>query len=477
MKKWKKAVWIGLAVIVIAIIAGVSIKISRKGIVTVQTGKVERQEQLASVVTASGEVKPLLYVNVGATAYGRITDIAVREGDPVRKGQLLARLEAVQPAADVDAQAASLKASEADSMASEAAAKSAEAAYRTAQADLPRARAEQEKARLEYQRAAQLFEEQLISKSQFDTAKAGSAVAEAAVAQAQARIAQTRANVEQADSQFQTARTRIQQYRATLTRASDVLKKHSFHSPLDGVVTNLPVNAGETMVMGIQNSPGSLLMTIADMSIITAEVKVDETDIVNVRLGQTADVTIDAIPNKTFKGKVTEIGNSAIIRSTGLASSQSNIASQEAKDFKVVVTLENPPDNLRPGLSTTAKIQTALKQNVLTVPIQALTIRQKKDLEEPKKDGAGSALAAGPEAREREKEGKKEIQGVFVARDNKAVFVPVETGITGTTDIEMVSGLKESDEIITGSYKVLRTIRNNAAIKVDNKAPAKEEEK
>lgn len=477
MKTWKKIAIAAGVLAVLAIVVVVSIKQSRKGIVTVQTGRVARQD-LVSQVTASGEIKPLSYVNVGATAFGKITEIAVKEGDRVKRGQLLARLEAVQSSAEVDAQEAALKAGEADVTSFEAAAKSAEAAYRTSQADVTRSRAELEKAKLEFGRSENLFRDQLISKSQFDTAKAAFEVAQAVVEQSDARVAQTRAQSEQARSQLQTARTRIQQFRANVTRASDVLSKHTFLSPLNGVVTNLPVEVGETMVMGIQNSPGSLLMTIADMSVITAEVKVDETDIVNVRLGQAADVTIDAIPNKTFKGKVTEIGNTAIIRSTGLAASSLASASQEAKDFKVVITLDNPPDSLRPGLSTTAKVQTASRNNVMTLPIQALTIRQKSELEpaDKKAPSSGAALAASPEAREKEKEGKKEIQGVFVVRDKKAVFVPVETGITGTTDIEITTGLKEGDEIITGSYRVLRTIRNGATVKVDNKAPTKDQE-
>lgn len=474
MKKWKKIALVLGGVLILAIIGLVSVKMSRKGIVTVQTGKVGKQD-LVSLVTASGEVKPLSYVNVGSTAFGKITEIAVKEGDHVRRGQLLARLESVQPAADVEAQQAALKAAEGDIAGADAALKSAEAAYRTAVADLARSKAELEKNRLEFDRADRLFKDQLISKSQYDTAKAAFEVSEAVVGQSDARLAQTRAQVDQARSTLQTSRTRIQQFRANVTRVSDQLSKHTFLSPLNGVVTNLPVEVGETVVMGIQNSPGSLLMTIADMSVITSEVKVDETDIVNVKLGQTADVTIDAIPNKVFKGKVTEIGNTAVIRSTGVATSSSNIASQEAKDFKVVITLEAPPENLRPGLSCTAKVQTASKSNVLSIPIQALTIRQKGDLVE-KKPGSGAALAAAPQTKEQEKEAKKEIQGVFVVRDKKAVFVPVETGITGTTDIEVTSGLKESDEIITGSYRVLRTIRNGTTVKVDNKAPKKEDE-
>ena len=479
MKKWKKILLAGATVLLVGIVAFVGVRISRRGVATVQTSRVVRQD-LVSVVTASGEIKPLNSVNVNATAFGRITDILVREGDAVKKGQLLARLESVQPSADVEAQRASLRASEAEAAAAGAAVSSAEAAQRTAEADLLRAQAELEKARLEFQRAEALFGDELISKSQFDTASAAYEVALAVVAQTEARVAQTRAQVEQARSQRQTARTRIGQFRAGLTRASDVLHKYSFYAPLEGVVTDLPVNVGENVVMGIQNSPGSLLMTIAELSVITAEVKVDETDIVNVRLAQTAEVTIDAFPNQTFQGTVTEIGTSAIIRSTGLAAAQSNVASQEAKDFKVVVTLESPPGSLRPGLSSTAKIQTASREDVVTIPIQALTLRQKSQLEEQdskrKGSSSGAALAAGPEARQKEKEGKKEIQGVFVVRNKRVQFVPVPTGITGTMDIEVLSGLQEGDEVVTGSYKVLRTIRNHAPVRVDNQAPENDEQ-
>jgi len=227
------------------------------------------------------------------------------------------------------------------------------------------------------------------------------------------------------------------------------------------------------VVIGIQNSPGSTLMTIADMSVITAEVKVDETDIVNIKIGQPADVTIDAIPNKAFKGRVTEIGDNAVVRSTGVSTSQQTIATQEAKDFKVVVTVDNPPENLRPGLSTTAKITTDTRKNVLTIPIQALTVRQKGDLRE---STSSSAVHAAEQPQAASPDDKKEIQGVFVIRNKRALFVPVETGISGTTDIEVLKGLQNGDEIITGSYKVLRTLRNGTSVKVDNTAPKKEDE-
>jgi HlyD family secretion protein len=195
-----------------------------------------------------------------------------------------------------------------------------------------------------------------------------------------------------------------------------------------------------------------------------------------VKLGQTAEVSVDAIPKKKFKGTVTEIGNNALLRSTGVATSQSTGSTQEAKDFKVVVTLESVPDNLRPGLSTTAKIQTATKSAVLTIPIQALTIRQKGDLVPKKKNKDKSAVEAA-EKPEEIKAAKEEIQGVFVIRQMKAQFVPVQTGITGVTDIEVLDGLKEGDEIVTGSYKVLRTMKPDVKVKIDNTTPKKEDEK
>jgi len=204
---------------------------------------------------------------------------------------------------------------------------------------------------------------------------------------------------------------------------------------------------------------------------------VDETDSVNVRLGQPAEVSIDAIPKKTFKAVVTEIGNNAIVRSTGVSTSQQTSASQEAKDFKVVVTLQAAPENLRPGLSATAKITTATRNHVLTVPIQALTVRLKADLKAGSAE-QGSVQAAAPqkEASKRAEGDKDEVQGVFIIRDRKAQFLPVETGITGTTDIEVLSGLRPGDEIVTGSYKVLRTLRPGATVKIDNAAPKKEDE-
>jgi HlyD family secretion protein len=444
----KRAIIAVVALVVVALVVWGSVAFTGSSAPEVTTGKVGR-EDLASVVSASGEIKPKTYVNIGANAFGKIVRLYVKEGDHVKKGQLLAQLENVQSSADVSAMRAGLDVSRTDAVA--------------AQAGLERAKADEERTRLDWQRAQGLYQSGLIPKADYDARKSAFDAAAAALAQAKA--------------QNESASKRIAQNAATLTRASDVLSKTQYLAPYDGVVTSLPVREGETVVVGIQNSPGSTLMTLADMSVITAEVRVDETDIVNVKLGQAAEISIDAIPGKKFPGTVTEIGNIAILRSTGLATSQTTAGTQEAKDFKVVVTLTNPPENLRPGLSTTAKITTASRQNALAIPLQALTLRNKADLEEKKPGAKGGAVeAAGPTAK---KDTKEELQGVFVitgkGKQSKVQFKPVETGITGTTNVEVVTGLNDGDEIVTGSYKVLRSLKNGATVKVNNASPKKED--
>ena len=379
---------------------------------------------------------------------------------------MLAQLENVQSTADVSANQASVQAAETDAIA-------ADAALKTSDADLLRAQADYERNKLDWDRAQNLFKDGLIAKSDFDSRRNAWATADSGLVQAQARVAQAKAQKDSADRH-------VAQARANLTRVADVLQKTTYAAPYDGVVTNLPVREGESVVIGIQNALGSTLLTLADMSVITAEVKVDETDIVNVRLGQPAEVTIDAIPKKTFHGTVSEIGDNAIVRSTGVATSQQTSASEEAKDFKVVVTVNDPPPDLRPGLSTTAKITTAARSNVISIPIQALSLRTKAQLEQ-EKSGPRAVHAAAPASKEtasrdRDRDPKQEVQGVFVIRNKKAEFVPVTTGITGTSDIEVVNGLSEGDEVITGSYKVLRTIRSGSKVKIDNSVPKKDEE-
>jgi HlyD family secretion protein len=470
--KWKIVIVVSV-VAILAIGVYASTVYSKKGLVTVQTGNVVRQD-LISIVTASGEVKPKNYINIGANAMGEIRELLVKEGDRVRKGQLLARIENVQPEADVEAQKATLNSAEADSSAAESAVTSADENIRTMQASLDKDKSDLDHAKADFDRSVALFKEHLLAKQDYDMKKFAYDAQLATVKQSEMRLVQSRAQRDQMVAQLASAQKRIAQYRAGLVRFNDILQKHNSYAPLDGVVTNLPVRVGETVVPGIQSSASSLMMTIADMSLITAEVKVDETDIVNVKLNQTADITIDAIPNKTFKGHVTEIGNTAILRSTGVAASQSAVSSQEAKDFKVVVALDNPPDEIRPGLSCTAKVTTATRKSVLSIPIQALTVRQKGQLEPKPANGKVVEAAATKPDPVAEKAKKEEIQGVFVVSGGKAIFKKVETGVTGATDIEVLSGLNEGDQIVTGTYQVIRTILNETQVKIDNKPPVVE---
>ncbi|HSY14250.1 MAG TPA: efflux RND transporter periplasmic adaptor subunit [Verrucomicrobiae bacterium] len=458
MNKRKKIALIAAVVVVLLAVVGFSIQQSHKGVVSVQTGKVMR-EDLTSVVTASGEIKPKVYVNIGANAFAKITHLYVKEGDRVKKGQMLALLDNVQPQADVSANDSALNASRTDAIA-------AQAAVNTASADLKSSEAELEHAKLDYDRNKALYDQQLIAKSDYDVKKAAYDTSMAQVSMSKAKLAQAKASLDSAQGH-------ISQNAAMLRHANDVLSKTQYEAPFDGIITNVPVREGETVVPGIQNSPGSTLMTIGDTSVITAEVRVDESDIVNVQIGQPAEITIDAMPKQKFKGVVSEIGRNALLRSTGVSTAQSTTSGQEAKDFKVVVALQDPPPNVLPGLSATARITTAKKNAVLAIPIQALTIRLRGDLtpeNKDKKNAVEAATSAGGDP-------KEELQGVFVIRNNRdAVFVPVATGISGTTDIEVNNGLKEDDQIVTGSYKVLRTLRNGASVKIDNSVKPKSDE-
>ena len=459
----KKIALIGLALVALVALVFFTINATQKNVVTVQTGKVVRQD-IASVVTASGEIKPKNYVNVGANAMGRITHLYVKEGDRVKKGQLLATLENVQSTADVDQMKAALAASETDALA-------ADAALKTALAQSTSSKASLAQSKQDYERYDKLYQNDLVAKQDYETKKSAYDVAQAVAAHDVAQVSQARANLDSAQGHVKSAR-------AQLVHVNDVLSKTLFPAPYDGIVTNVPVHEGETVVPGIQNSPGSTLMTVSDMSVITAEVHVDETDIVNVKMGQAAEVTIDAIPGQSFPGTVTEIGDNAIVRSTGISTAQSTASNQEAKDFKVVITLTHPPDNLRPGLSTTAKITTGSEHSVLTIPIQALTIRDKKDLDALDKDKDKSKKSAAPATTPAPaaKKEAQELQGVFVInKSKKAEFHEVKTGLTGATDIQVKDGLQEGDEIITGSYKVLKTLRNGAGVKVDNSVAIKSE--
>jgi HlyD family secretion protein len=459
MKTWQKAV-IGVGVaLAIGGVAWYSIYEQNQGVITVQTGRVVRQD-LTSIVTASGEIRPKNYTNVLGEGIGKITDIVVKEGDHVKKGDVLLHLENIQPGADVQAQVASIDAAEAGMRA-------AGANYDASVATLAQRQSDLDKAKLDWQRGQMLYKEELIAKQEYDADKATYDSAVAALTSAQAQVDQMRASREQ-------TRSNLDQNRAVLRHTQDVLRKTTYTAPIDGIISYIAVRVGENVVPGIQGTAGSSILTISDMSVVTAEVKVDETDIVSVKDGQTAEVTIDAIPDKVFEGRVTEVGELAILRTSGEASMTEITANtQEARDFKVVITLDNPPDSLRPGLSATAKIQTAHKANILTMPIQALAERSPKELEEAKNGNGGSVTLA---ASKSENAGGQstDIQGAFVIRGGKAQFIPVQTGITGVTDIEITGGLQEGDAIVTGSYKALRTLKPGTSIKIDNSEPKAE---
>jgi HlyD family secretion protein len=293
----------------------------------------------------------------------------------------------------------------------------------------------------------------LVAPQEHDRVKAEYNIGVEQVSAAHARLSQAEAQAAQVLKQREGTASRITQQRAALTRARDQLSRTTITAPLQGIITYLPVNEGEIAIVGVQNQPGTVLMTIADLSVITAEVKVDETDIVNVRVGQEATVKVDALGNQVLKGHVSEVGNSALT-STGQAATTNPGGSQEAKDFKVVITLDDPPAALRPGLSCTATIVTATTESVLTVPIQALTIREFDD-----PNTVSSTTASGKK--------KIEKEGVFVIKDGIVNFREVKTGITGTTDIEILEGLSEKEEIVTGPYQVLRTLEENAKIEIE----------
>jgi HlyD family secretion protein len=341
------------------------------------------------------------------------------------------------------------------------------AAEKTAEANIAQAKADLEQKKLDYGRAKSLYDEKLIAKQDFDAKQAAYDMAVATLAQRQAALSQALA-------QTASQRGHLDQSIAGLRSNYDALDKTVSRAPFDGLVTNVPVREGETVVVGIQNAEGSTLMTLADMSVITAEVKVDETDIVNVTLNQTADVTVDALPGRVFKGHVTEVGDQALLRTTGIATSQSTTGTEEAKDFKVVVTLDQLPgqqnDALRPGLSATAKITTAHKPNALTIPIQAL-VQRDPAAEKILAANAGKPRAASVSASNGSSK-PQFVQGIYLLqadhKKNRAIFVPITTGITGSTDIEVLSGLKDGDEIVTGRYRILRALKSGTTVKRDN---------
>lgn len=488
MKTRSKIIVGSLAVALLVAATFISIRAAKRNRVTVQTGRVVEKELLEARVSASGEVRPKNYVELQAEIAGVITYVAVKEGEHVRKGDVLLRIDPTQSEADLRAQQALVEAQTYDAAniqgqiaIGRANLQRDEAGLEAARADLRQAENDFERARARFQRKQQLHEENLLSHEEYEAAKNELAAVEVKLVLARAglRRAEAQANVsqvtlKQADEQYRAMTSRVAQAKALLHKTEDLLSKTVLRSPLTGVITKLNIEVGERAVPGTLNNPAATLMEIADMSVIEAEIDVDETDIVNVKVGQPAIVTIDALPDKPLTGTVTEVGNSAIT----LGSSATQQQSQQAKEFKVAVQLIDPPETLRPGLSATAEITTATNKNVLTIPIQALAIREvdvdaKGNYIPPGRGDKSSAVSADSDKRVR----KKELQGVFVvSKELKAVFRPVLTGIAGDTEIEVRSGLSGDEEIVIGSYKTLRSLKDGDRVRVDNSLRAKTEE-
>ena len=478
--KWKVVIGIG---VLLAVAGGVvaTIQSRRGGQVSVQTTSAVRGT-LISQVTASGEIKPKTYTNLAANAQGRIVELMVSEGQYVKKGQVVAKVESVQAAADLDAQKANVASAEADAASAEVGLRVADDNTAIQQATIARTRAQMELSKTNFNRVAELWEAQVISRQEYDQKKSDYEQQQASLREAELRLQQISTQKTQTMAQIQSSQRRVAQAQAQMKRVEDVLAKFDVIAPLDGIVTNLPVRIGETVVPGVQNSAASAVMTIADMSLITAEVKVDETDIVTLKLGQATEVTIDAVPDQKFPGHVIEIGNTAILRSTG-AVAANNTSSNEAKDFKVVIALDNPPPTIRPGLSCTAKITVATRQDVVKIPIQALTVRQRGLLEEVAKEAAEKGVkpatkdGSKPIDIAQQEVNREEVTGVFVIKNGVAEFTPVETGITGSTDIEITKGLDGGVQIMVGPYQTIRNLRPGSKVTIDNSTGVNLEQK
>jgi HlyD family secretion protein len=466
MTKKRKIIIASAITAVLIIIIFVSARIQSKEGQPVQTAKVQRRARLESKVTASGEIRPVKFYDLTADVPGRVEQIYVSEGDLVRKGQALVRLDPTQFSLQVAGSEAVVRVAQAEVMQQRVALQQAENSVNQIQANLAAAEAELERlkadlqyAENEYNRNMQMVEAGIISKSLFDQAKSRYEQAKAAARAQEARVAQLRQqvrdaelNVERARALLKSAEERVRQSEAQLRQQTDQLKRTTKYSPIDGVVSSLPVKVGQFALASFSSTP---LLTVADMSQINAEIKVDETDITDVAIGQKAKVKVDALGDIEIEGEVIEKGASAITRS-GQTISQMTAGSQEAKDFLVKIKLNPSPeirDKLRPGMSATAVITTATVENLLTVPLQAIVPRE---VAQPNQKDESAATGVTR---------KREAEGVFLAgNDGRAHFRIVETGIKGDQEIEIKSGLNEGDEIIIGPYKTLRSLKDGDSI-------------
>jgi HlyD family secretion protein len=425
MKVSSKKIIVG--VVLLATVGGLAgVAVAKRGPngAVVRTETVSRRD-LVAVVTASGKIEPKRKVDISADISGRVIQLAVEEGQWVDKGALLLRIDPSQY----------------QSMVRSATASVAQARAREAQA-----RAQLMKAQNDLRRAEMLAQgKELISAQDLENARTQASVAAA---------------------ELQAGRFAVAQAQAALSEANDNLSKTTIVAPMSGRVTRLNIEEGETAVIGTMNNPGSLLLTVADLSVMEAKIKVDETEVPNVTIGDSATVRIDAFPDQSFSGRVTRIGNSAV----QTAASQAG-GDQQSVDFEVVITLDNPPASLRPDLSATADVVTDSRKNTLAVPIVALTVRDREGKKfKQAEEGEDSNLNAKQEDAEARERRSAEVTGVFVMRDGKAEWVPVEIGIAGDRYFEIRKGLRGGETVISGSYQAVRELEDDAPVRVE--APA-----
>jgi HlyD family secretion protein len=434
-----KKILIGVGVaVILGALAFANVKFKRQEGTVVNVEAVQ-QRDLQAIVSASGKIQPQHLVNISADTMGRVTNLAVEEGDRVKKDQFLMQIDPRLLASAAQQAQAGLAAAGSQMEQLRVASESAKAALKQAQDA--------------FTRQQQLWKQGLTTREALD------------MAESQLKMRQSDAN--SADKQIETQRLRMQQEQASVESAKYSLSKVRIQSPIEGIVTRRNIEEGETVVVGTMNNAGTVLLTIADMSVIEAQVEVDETDIPTVSIGQIAKVTIDAMPGKSFVGKVVEIGNSPIQAAAGASSAS------QATNFLVKVQIENTIPDVRPGFTCTAEITTATRKNSVSVPIQATTVREvvvDKDgnmVREPTTDKRPRRTSNVEASELKPGQARKELEGVFVVRDNKAEFVPVKTGIAGEKYFEVLNGLKTGDQVIVGPFSSVRELADGAAVKIE----------
>ena len=402
-----------------------------------------RARDLDAVVSASGKIQPKRLVNISADTPGRVVDLAVNEGDRIRKGQFLLQIDPKSLRTRVDSNSASLRAAEQSLDQLRQGAETSKVQLQQAQQNLARQQ--------------DLWRQQLTTREALDKAINDVKAAESAG--------------QEREKQLRPQESRIAQEHATLESARYDLSKVRIESPIEGIVTRRNIQEGETAITGTMNNPGTVLLTLADMSIIQAEVEVDETNIPRVQLGQPAKITIDAIPERSFKGHVSEIGNSPIQAASGAAASGT-----QATNFKVTVMLDEKVPDVRPGFTCTADITTATRKEAVAVPIPAVAVRELvydangQVIKAPRNDKRGRTVEPVAAAAElKPGQTRKEAEGVFVLRTGRAEFVPIKMGVAGDKYFEVLSGLKPGDQVITGPYNSVRGMADGDSVRIDTK--------